>query len=1066
MMHFENNHEGIVAHTSGVIALLPVGQQAAIEPENTYPGSASLVPRTASSRLSPGFGDTGQDSLTYLHHQHARLSHHKNGSSARSLRNLACRRARYSDVIGQRNVNVVLEEQFRTGDPKAAVRSGPVQPQEPTVRVERLELEVHRYGRIVPASNGSYHVLDTTEPENSSDGSTNSFRVDGEVIRSCGVMDRVGSEADHLDGAIDHTNGANDVTHRSELAGDYYDCAMGLDGADGHLQVEKTTSVSCPRKHRFKNSTHEYRNLAGDLTINAGNSSSNNSSGNAGLVNLSIQNDAGKGWQPVYEYISDPDSDADSTGGTKLSKKRQDELVPTTHANVGCRRSSKYAGPDGQGDVTNHKPGAVNKRRRSSPDDFAKRRKKEEKRKESHRRWSFNSDSEISQTDHKEAVKKFYLSKSLHPKDAKVESWNVLIDITRDEHTVEEFQFPVTPLPGNMVLKEEKEDKEEKEGTAISEENSSCRVDSALESIQIIEQSNSGDRSSSERTVEMNIEDEDTIEAPRGCFSVPRDEVNGTCSSTNMEEQRSCLSNETLSDPGDRTPIPESAHNNSVIICARNTRNETEGNYKVPSERPGPENDDAAVITEPAADSTVILSDDRSNLQALKAMDVLERLSSGTCVVAIAKDEKETRVASDTDKQCRAHCAYHGDDGCRNNVLGMGRRRPSQEDRSAAASDDASGKVEYGDCREEASEASSKYPLSEKSLLGCSHDPEERNYLAHKQDCSNLKTDTEKMPRNVETHPSKVSSGNDGYLKEDEKCNIDSNKELQIDENADRFPHQAHTKYAAGVQTASENTAAENEKDRQSHELMNKNGGCYPSKMTKRRRKKVRFTGIDKPQHELDKEASDRGSKIHKKPRGPRKPRHSRRSFRHDSIEMFKVSTAFPPHTTPVPWRYKCKKPESTNPVDITSVNPPSPVLNPNPTQSRLDDSTTNIEIEDDIPSPGSLTIDLGEQNTNSSETSNVEEDERSRKTANNDASGREDVLSPLRERRKSSEADSLEVKEKPSHGASPDSVHERRQSGELDSESGDEGQSKKQRKRAKKKKSGTIVISPLSFTV
>jgi len=116
----------------------------------------------------------------------------------------------------------------------------------------------------------------------------------------------------------------------------------------------------------------------------------------------------------------------------------------------------------------------------------------------------------------------------------------------------------------------------------------------------------------------------------------------------------------------------------------------------------------------------------------------------------------------------------------------------------------------------------------------------------------------------------------------------------------------------------------------------------------------------------------------------------------------------------------------------------------------------TNIGIEDDIPSPGSLTIDLGEQNTNSSELSNVEEDERSRRQSNIDGSDGEENVVP-RVRRTSSEADSSGTKEKTHLGTSPNNDQDQNQIGDMVSESSDEGQSKKKRRRAKKGKIGMI---------
>jgi hypothetical protein len=81
VMLTENNHEGIVAHNSRLIALLPVSQRPAGVPEITY---QSILPQTT----VPGLEDSTEDILTlrYLHHQYRRGNHHKGKNAARSLR--------------------------------------------------------------------------------------------------------------------------------------------------------------------------------------------------------------------------------------------------------------------------------------------------------------------------------------------------------------------------------------------------------------------------------------------------------------------------------------------------------------------------------------------------------------------------------------------------------------------------------------------------------------------------------------------------------------------------------------------------------------------------------------------------------------------------------------------------------------------------------------------------------------------------------------------------------------------------------------------------------------------
>jgi hypothetical protein len=194
---------------------------------------------------------------------------------------------------------------------------------------------------------------------------------------------------------------------------------------------------------------------------------------------------------------------------------------------------------------------------------------------------------------------------------------------------------------------------------------------------------------------------------------------------------------------------------------------------------------------------------------------------------------------------------------------------------------------------------------------------------------------------------------NDLEEKENENCSNDSDKETVICENTD----QADRKPGIDTHIDSKNPAEVSKRLRDYRELTNGNRDSPPPRKAKTRRR-GRYTTPRRPAHDTNKEASGDDSQIRTKQRAPRKPRHSRRSFRHDSIQMFKVSTAFPPQNVHVPWRYKRKKPEFLDPVDSKIGSPPPPVKNPSHTKPRFDDAVTNIGIEDDIPSPGSLTID------------------------------------------------------------------------------------------------------------
>jgi hypothetical protein len=915
----------------------------------------------------------------------------------------------------------------------------------------------------------------------------------------------VGRETQPVGGAVEHVSSAYDTTSYSDAVKDGYDCVVDLNGANVSSQVEKTTSRSYSKNNCLEKSTHESRICERELDINAGNN------GDAGLKNVStdrqaIQKDGRFCWRPVYEDISEPDSDVDATKDTKLLETGRDGLVFTQYVNLDCdrpRNSPNRRRHRDPADVTKHKAEAIKKRRHSAPEDpgdsARKRKKKEEKQKKRHRRWSFNTESDVYQTDHGETKKKLYLNRLLLSKDATRKSWNVCIDIARDEHTTEEFQFPELPLPKNMV-KKEKEGKEEKEAAAVTEEKSSGVVDSARESSPVNGQTKSGNCSDSEIKQEMNIEDEDTIDGPRVFVTVPKGEVNQMYNSSNVTEDSSVCG------PEDTILIPRSAENKLMSSCRSGIRNETEEQYE-------------SQINEACVDG-------KSGLHALKGMEPVEHSSSDTFLVTRGEKDKRveyvpynlakimkthgcstyahhqnTCIASKQIKESRVLSANIENDGCANVDSGMRRHRSSPECPSGKNPDDIPRNDRNSNRTtdsllpniEEVGSACSTCAQNERSVplndFDCNCSSEERGCPMHKEECHKRQTSRETFSRNLESHPPtasiKISSEedvtaeeriskrsfantsnsmshkepvNDREIKQNENYGNDPDKEHSIcKNNVHRAVDQTDKTHGVGTQIESERAGEDVNEGGESRELMNGNRCSSLPKMAKRRRKKPRFISTEKPQHESNKESSGNNSRTRKKPRGPRKPRYSRRSFRHDNIQMFKVSTAFPPHNTPVPWRYKCKKPELPDPFDTNSVNLPSPVLNPSVTESRSDGCVTNIEIEDDIPSPASLTIDLGEQNTNASETSNLEEDERTRRKTNSDASGAEgDAVTPLNLRRRvSGEAGLSVMDEKPSLAASPE-----HQSGDMDSESSDEGQSKKRRKRAKKKKSGMIFQS------
>jgi hypothetical protein len=935
---------------------------------------------------------------------------------------------------------------------------------------------------------------------------------------------------DRASGAVESVSDASDG---GDCVKGGYGRVIGADPADDSSQNEKKSSQK-QNEHRFKNSACESRSWERDLTTEA--SSIRNS--NACVENICTDRQffqtAWKDWRPVYENISDPDSDPDTIiKGTKPSEEPNGELVSTKHVILNCDRPKNSECRRRHSGVRKHKAVSVNKRRHSAPETFERKRKKREKQETTPRRWSFNTESDIPQPDHTKTVKKPYLNRLVLWKDAKIKSWSVVIDLASDEQTTEESEVSVFPSLKNGTSKEG--NTESKEAATAVIRAASSGADYAQESRPSNEEAKTGNYSSSGLNQEMNLEDEDTIEAPRGFFSVPQGDMNNTCSSRSVKEECS-LSDETFCGVGDRRPLPRSACSNSVIASASDFCNETGRSYELPLETPESQTNEAGVvakslITELKADNTlstkVILSADKSNLQAVKVRDSLENSSVETSVVAGTARDKRVKGApfssansvqtaeysspephnqnTDVDRkksrETRELKENLGSDACGYKVSGMGRRGSSQEGSSGTASDDTARKVYFSHHTadtllansEKVSGVGTNCATTENCLpsnsVGCCHDLEGRDFPGRKICGKMLETGKDKISKNVGTDLSMMSMEmssqqdvageenifkrsfenniasyssrthnpvNCGQVNENDKYGVDTIKQLAIGENSvDRIRDQAHVKHNAGAQVCNENTAEDLKITRESHGLQNGGRGFCSSNMAKKRRRKVRIIRLDRQQHEASKETSGRNYRTRRKQHELRKLRYSRRRFRHDSIQMFKVSTTFPPHTIPVPWRYTCKKPEFPDPVGTQDANLPSPVLNPSSTQSRFDGNVTNIEIEDDIPSPGSLTIDLGDQNISTPETSNVEEDETSGKKCNSDANGGEEVS--LAGRRKSSEVDSVRTKKKVPLDSSTENIQEQLQSCDLDSESSDEGQSRTKRKRAKKRKSGTI---------
>jgi hypothetical protein len=932
--------------------------------------------------------------------------------------------------------------------------------------------------------------------------------VDDEVMNANYPLDHVGAvvnSADRetllVDGAVDRVSTAYESASYSEAVKGGYERVVDLNGATAPLRVEKTTSRRYSTDDCLNKSTYGFRTYEIDRDINTGN---NTDSGpkNISTDRHAIQKDARVCWRPIYEDISEPSSDVGSIKDTEFSEMGKFGLGSTQHLNPDCDRPRYSASRRRHSDSTDitDMAGALNKRRYSSPEDpvsSARRRKeKGEKQKEMHRRWSFNTESDVYQTQHGETKKKMYLNRLLLSKDATIKSWNICIDIARDEHTAEEFQFPELLIPKNEVI-EEKEDKEEKEVASVTEGDSSDTVDSARESSPIKEQAKSWNFLGSEIKQEINIEDEDTIDGPAVCMTVPKNEVNQTYNSRNVTEGSSFTVAEI------RTPIPKSAHNKWMVCFTSGVRNESGEHCEVASE---------------THESHV--SGGEGSVHDLEVMEVTDHSSSDAVVVAGAGKDKldddvpcslatimkkhdcptyahhqNTNLASQEIDRFRGFPADLENDVCRNMGSNMRRHRSSPECPSVKNPEDSpKNNKKNGQTTdpflpniEEVSSACNTCARNGKSAtlndFDCNRNPEERGRPLHEEECYKSQASQETFSTNLEIHPPtaliKTSSQedvteriserkfantnnsrphkqplNDREIKENENYVNDLGKERPIcTKNGHGIKDHTERKRSVCAQIESEHATDDVSEGCESRELTSGNGCSSPSKIAKKRRKKARFISADKLQHGSNKGPPGNNSGSHKKPFGPRKRRYSRRSFRHDSIQMFKVSTAFPPHNTHVPWRYKCKKPELLDPLNTDSINLPSPVLNPSATESRFDGCVTNIEIEDDIPSPASLTIDLGEQNANGSESSNVEEEEGSRRNSNSDASGADGdaVSSVVLRRGMSCETDSSGMNGKASRAASP----ENQSGGGIDSETSEEGQSKKRRKRVKKKKSG-----------
>jgi hypothetical protein len=796
------------------------------------------------------------------------------------------------------------------------------------------------------------------------------------------------------------------------------------------------------------------------------------------------------------------------------SKKQVDDSVSMKHVNPQCDSSGTCLDLSRHCIITDVKKDAaegVNKRRHSAPDDPLSKNKKEDRKKKRQRRWSFNTQSDMLQTDHRETAKKLYLNRLLLAKDAKIESWNVFIDIAHDDHSIEEFQFPEPPLTKSMVKEEKVE-----AASAVPEHNSSGIEHLARASIPCNKERMCGDSPNSKFNHGLNIED-DTVEAPRVFISAPGSQAYSS---------RSILEDLPISDREDGAHISKSEPNNSVIVSSSAILYAAEGKYELPSEIPGIQKPEPGVVTkslnekrkaESSVSAEAVSPDGNRHFYARKVTDSSEyypcgialcvKCEKGECVQHISCDSAEslnthgrydreahyqnTNVVSKNTKDSRELSTNIKTGVCRNSEPDVRMRVSSKEYSSGMTTNDTSKVAKYGHRTvesllaktDEVSDARSMRVNTEKSApvksADCDRSSEEWSRLVPRTNFSNSETDKEKLSRNVDSNPSTVSptispwqhvygegsiggksaspinirpfgeSVNDLEGKENENCRNDSEKEVLIYENTEQTVGKPDT----DTHIDSQNPVYVSKKLRDHRELTNGKRNSSPSRKTKRRRRKVRFT-TRRPEHDTKKEASGDDAQVRVKQRAPRKLRDSRRSFRHESIQMFKVSAAFPPQNIHVPWRYNRKKPELFDPANPKIVSPPAPVMNTKHKQPRLDNAVTNIYTEDDIPSPASLTIDLGEQNTNSPEPSNVEEDDRSRRQSKIDR--KEDVVSPVRGKT-SSEPDSSGTKEDTHLGTSPNNDQDQNQIGDMASESSDEGQNKKKRRRAKKSKIGMI---------
>jgi hypothetical protein len=899
-------------------------------------------------------------------------------------------------------------------------------------------------------------------------------------------------EPQPVDGSVERVRSEYDASSCSDAVNGGYDGVIDLSSETVPSRVEETTSRRYSTDGRLNKCTHRSRSHERDLNINTGNNS------DSGVKNVSrnrhgIQKNAKMGWRPVYEDISEADSDTDSITDTGLTEMGKSGLVSTQHLISDCDRPRNSAGQrrnSDSTDVTGHMAEPLNERRYSAPEDSGSSARKEEKQKEKYRRWSFNTETDMYQTDRGETTKKLYLNRLLFSKNSRIKSWDICIDIARDEHTAEEFQFPDLPLPRNSVVKVEEGDKEDIEAAAVDEGKSPDVVDVAREPSPVNEEAECWDFPGSDIKQEINIEDEDTIDGPRTFMTAPKDEVNETYNCTEVTEGPSatvaeCSLNKWMisfasgvpSDNGEEYGValdaPESQVDNGEgsVHTPESQVDNGEGSVHTPEEL---EPDDSS-----SGDACIVPSVGKDKLTGDVPYNVAEIVKEHDC--STYAHHQNTNLAYKQIQNFRGFLANPENDTWSNIGSGGRRHRSSPE-----CPEDKDPEDSPRNNKKSSRSTDSVLPIIEEGGAACNtcsqhgksvtlHDLDSDGF-SEELGCRESQTCQETFSRKQEIHPStallRISSQE--YITEEERISrrrftntSDSRshkepqnyREVEGNENDDKdrdkevsickksvygIADQTERTHGVCTEGESERAAEVVNEGRESREPTSGNSCSSLAKIATKRKNRARL------QRGSKKGTPGNNSRTRKKPLGPRKPRYSRRSFRHDSIQMFKVSTAFPPHTTPVPWRYKCKKPELLDPLNTDSGKSPSPVTNSIVTDTRFDGCVTNIEIEDDIPSPASLTIDLGEQNTNGSESSNLEEDGRSRR--NSDASGADgDAVSGADPgRRTSSETRSSAMNGKVSIAASPEN-----QTGGLDSESSEEGQRKKKRRRAKKNKSG-----------